>query len=242
MRQEKDETLTKFIERARKMLKEKNAIYNYLTEEQREEHSDLARRAFVRGVKSEGLRNRLMNNGASSLEDAIAFALEAENNSLSLVPRQELYCRTCRINGHRENQCRRREYNSSDIGRLASALRSLNTTPGRPLQNNRFTPRSNGWNRSAGQNFNRNWSGPNSNRFNNNNFGRNMNNNIAMVTTQITITIVTTAPIIITTTIKTETGPTTGLKIGTQTTSYRIEIIHPITHVELQTITREARK
>lgn len=41
LKQEKDESLTKFAERARKLLQEKNAAYKYLTEDQKIEHKSI---------------------------------------------------------------------------------------------------------------------------------------------------------------------------------------------------------
>lgn len=169
LHQEKNETLSEYTERARKLLREKNAVYNDLTEEQRMEHNRLARRAFSKGINDPRLRDRMITRGASSLEDAIAFAIEAENDALTDVHRSELFCRFCRFSGHRENECRRKENANSDIGKLASALRSMSSTFGR--NRNNFRPNQ----RNFGQN-NFNNSGPN-NFGSNSNFNRNMNPN-----------------------------------------------------------------
>lgn len=194
LHQEQGESITKYTERARNLLREKNSIYSHLTEEQRTEHNRLARRAFSKGILDNKLREKIMIRGAGSLEDAIAFAIEAENDALTEVPRSELYCRFCHMNGHREKQCRRKESDNSDIGKLASAIRSLgfnnrNTTGNFP-NNRRNFGNMNGnlgnMNRNFGNmnrnfapsfrpNFARNGLGPNwnQNRYNDNNFARN---------------------------------------------------------------------
>lgn len=194
LHQEKDESLSEYTERARKLLREKNAVYNNLTEEQRLEHNRLARRAFSKGVSNPRLRDRLTTRGASSLEDAIAFAIEAENDAITDIPRSELFCRFCRFNGHRENECRRKENANSDIGKLASALRSMgngfnrNRNNFRPNQrnfgsngfsSNNFGSNNFGSNRNMNSNWNnRNWNNQNSNRnWNNENSNRNWNGN-----------------------------------------------------------------
>lgn len=161
LHQEKDESLSKFTERVRKLLVERNSIYTNLTEEQRAEHNRLARRAFAKGLKDNNLRRKMLNRGASSLEDAIAFALEAENDILHDVPRNETFCRVCQTVGHRENQCRRKDWNNSEMGRLFTALRSLNS---RPNNNRNQYPDSRNNNRSwQNNNSNSNWPNNNSN-------------------------------------------------------------------------------
>lgn len=191
LHQERNESLTEYTERARKLLREKNAVYNDLTEEQRLEHNRLARRAFSKGISNSRLRDRMITRGASSLEDAIAFAIEAENDALTDIPRGELYCKFCRINGHRENECRRKENANSDIGKLASALRSMSNGFNRNRNNFRQNQRNFGSNNfgssgssnlgsnlDSNNNLNRNpapnWSNRNGN---NQNYNRNWNNN-----------------------------------------------------------------
>lgn len=98
-----------------------------LSEEQRAEHNRIARRAFARGIQNGRLREKMLIRGASSLEDAISYAAEADNEARISIPRSELLCRNCRNNGHREKDCREKEIeNSSDIAKLARALRNLN--------------------------------------------------------------------------------------------------------------------
>lgn len=183
LHQEKDESLSKYTERARKLLREKNAVYNNLTEEQRLEHNRIARRAFSRGISDTKLRNQMLTRGASSLEDAIAFAIEAENDAITDIPRNELFCKYCLINGHRENDCRRKESANSDVGKLASALRTMGNAFGRNQGNFRTNQRNFGSNNFGPNNFGPNNFGPNNfgrNNFAPNNFGnwnRNMNPN-----------------------------------------------------------------
>lgn len=190
MRQEKNESLNKYAERARKFLQEKNSSYSNISNEQRAEHNRLARKAFARGINNSKLRDRLITRGANSLEDAIAFAIEMENDSINDVTNNELFCNICRITGHRSRDCRKNSQNSG-IGQLITALRTLNVDRSNsnfPSGNNRgfnnfnrgnFNRFNNG-NGSSNQNRNNNWNSYGRNNNNNNywnNSGRNNNNN-----------------------------------------------------------------
>lgn len=156
VRQYKDEPLNAYAERVRNLLRDKNATYSFMTEEQKLEHNRLARRSFTRGVSNPKLRNCLTTRGPSSLEDAIAHAIEAENDDINYIPNADLYCRKCNMNGHRQRECNRQNNDSSEIGKLIAALRSIG-----------------GQNRPTSQN--RNFM-PNNNNANNPNFFRNLNN------------------------------------------------------------------
>lgn len=178
LHQENDESLTKYTERARRLLREKNATYTKLTEEQRAEHNRLARRAFSKGIKNDKLREKIMIRGASSLEDAIAYSIEAENDALSEIPRGDLYCRSCRMAGHREKHCRRNETEISNIAKLANILDNLTFNRRNPFRNNRQN--FGNMSRNPTPNFTRSGFSPNWNpyRNNNNNFPNgNWNNN-----------------------------------------------------------------
>ncbi|XP_031639926.1 putative uncharacterized protein DDB_G0289263 [Contarinia nasturtii] len=182
LKQEKDESLTKFAERARKLLQEKDSMYTHLTSDQKFEHNRMARKSFIKGIQNDKLRERLAIRGASSLEDAISFSIEMETDAMTQIPKYELFYRLCSVNGHRENQCRRRN-NNADFNGVISALQALNSNSGfrprgiRPFNNNnsRF-----GWNRPT-ENMNSRFN-MNNNRFSrpnmyNNNFpGNNMYN------------------------------------------------------------------
>ncbi|XP_055309381.1 protein kinase 4-like [Sitodiplosis mosellana] len=194
MRQEKDESLAKYAERARKMLQEKNSVYKVLTEDQKLEHSRMARKAFAKGIQNSNLKTRLVTRGASSLEDAIAYAIEAETDELYEIPKRELYCRHCRLNGHREKLCRFKNTDNNGINTLISALQSFSAsrTPnrnnrdgsnrfGQVFDNDRFNQ---GWDNINNNNnnnslfFNRNWNTRNNNGQSNQNwFARNNNSN-----------------------------------------------------------------
>lgn len=177
MKQEKDESLVKFAERARKLLQEKNSVYKTLTEDQKREHNRAARKAFSKGIQNQALRKRLITRGASSLEDAI----EAESDELYEIPRNELFCKTCKITGHREIQCRNKNSNNNNLSTLISALQSFgsNNRFNRNNRNNNFNRFNQSWNDFNSNRSNPNW-GPN--RFNNwsprnNNVNSNINNN-----------------------------------------------------------------
>lgn len=201
LHQEKDETLTKYAERARKLLKEKNMTYNFLTEEQRSEHNRQARRAFAKGVSNTRLSEKLLIRGGASLEDTIAYALEAENDAITQIAKRELFCGYCRLNGHRENECRDKSNKENGLNGLISALRSLGNQNRNNFRQNRFNsnlnvrdrnfflnnndPFNRNWNRRFNNNrnwiSNDNWNNNNANwnnpNWNNRNFNRNFNNN-----------------------------------------------------------------
>lgn len=195
-RQEEKETLNEYADRVRKLLKEKNATYAYMTEDQKLEYNRLARRSFSRGINNLRLRNRLVTRGASSLEDAIAYAIEAENDEINYIPNTDLYCRKCNRNGHRLRECTNTNdnNNNTEIGRLISAIRAIGgQNRGQSFQNGNNNIRSNGftnnfnpnrnnfqnWNPNNNTAFNRN---PNVNRWNTNtsNYNRNFNPNYSM--------------------------------------------------------------
>lgn len=141
-RQEENESPNVYADHVRKLLKEKNAIYAYMTEDQKLEYNRLARRSFSRGISNVRLRNRLVTRGASSLEDAIAYAIEAENDEINYIPNSDLFCRKCNRNGHRLRECTvsNDNNNSSEIGRLISAIRSIGTQNTRGFQNRNNNP------------------------------------------------------------------------------------------------------
>lgn len=126
LRQQKNEPINTFADRARKLLREKNNIYMSLSEDQRLEHNRTARRAFAKGIADPRLRNRLLIRGANSLEDAIAYSIEAETNLLQEISNRELTCTFCKITGHRERDCRRKDQGNNNLHGLISALQALN--------------------------------------------------------------------------------------------------------------------
>lgn len=122
-RQEDYESINAFADRIRNLLRDKMATYSYMTEDQKSEYIRLARRSFSRGLSNIKLRNHLITRGASSLEDAIAFAIEAENDDINYIRPKDLFCRKCKQNGHRQKECGGQ---NSIMGKLISAIRSLN--------------------------------------------------------------------------------------------------------------------
>jgi hypothetical protein len=155
------ESLTKFLwqyaERARTLLMSKNNVYENLTMDQKTEHDRTARRAFIRGLQNTKLREKMLIRGANSLEDAISSAIETENDSLYQISRGDLYCKFCKIIGHRELECRQKTNNSgNETNNLTTLIQMLNLR----------TPNRGFFNRNPNTNFNRNI--PNfPNRFNN---------------------------------------------------------------------------
>lgn len=175
LRQEKDESLVKYAERARKLLIEKNKSFYSLTEEQRAEHDRIARKFFTRGILNQRLRDTLVVQASLSLEESIGRSLEVENEISTFASKREFYCKYCNKIGHREVECKTKENNDTPLGQLTSALRGL-TMRG---SNNGFTGNTNGnysaFNRNN-RNFRQNDSGWNNNQnFRQNNAGWNNN-------------------------------------------------------------------
>lgn len=125
LKQKRDESLTDYAERARKLLRTKNAMYNHLSEEQKSEYNRLASKAFTRGIIGTNLRERVATRGAYTLESAIENAIDMETDVSNQIAQNELYCRWCRIIGHRERDCRRRNGGDNAITKLVSALRNI---------------------------------------------------------------------------------------------------------------------
>lgn len=195
LRQEKHESLNTFVDRTRKILREKNSMYMGLSEDQKLEHNRIARRAFAKGIADPKLRNRLLIRGANSLEDAIAYSIEAETDLLQEISSRELICMYCRLTGHREMECRKKEQGGNGLNNLISALQTLNirdndrriNLPPRNRQrqyngnmnrNDRPFSRNSGY---GNNNYNKNWNNYNKNWNNSNNYTRsneNLNNNM----------------------------------------------------------------
>lgn len=125
VKQKKDESLLDYAERARKLLRNKQAMYMNLSEEQRTEYNRTASKAFVKGITNSGLKERVMTRGAETLEGAIENALDMETDAMEQVARNELYCRSCNMPGHRERDCRRKNGNNNIISKLADALKTM---------------------------------------------------------------------------------------------------------------------
>lgn len=181
LHQEANESLNEYAERARRLLRDKNLAYNSLSEDQRQEHNRVARRAFSRSIRDLKLRDRLLTRGASSLEDAIAFSIEAKNDSINQIPNGEFYCRHCNIAGHRECDCRKKGTNSgidqlSNLFRGLTGLSSNNSNSSYQNNSNRFNNRGN-WNNNRNNVGNNRNSNPNNNQnWNQSNQGGNLNN------------------------------------------------------------------
>lgn len=135
-RQYQDEPLNAYAERVRNLLKDKKATYSYMTKDQQLEYDRLARRTFSRGVSNMKLRDSLITRGASSLEDAIAYAIEFENDHFNHITSNELFCTACRNNGHRQKNCPGLNKKNNIMGKLISALRSFSNKNSYNFQNN----------------------------------------------------------------------------------------------------------
>ncbi|XP_055308043.1 basic-leucine zipper transcription factor A-like [Sitodiplosis mosellana] len=187
LRQEKDESLSKYVERIRQLQKDRNSTYSFMSDDLRKEHDRIARRAFINGLRDSKLRNIMTIRGSSSLEDAITHALGAESDSLSQVPRGELFCRFCRALGHRETDCRNKDSGDKSLNPLISAIfqnNQRNFNQNSNWNRNANWNRNSNWNRNTNWNRNSNWNngGMNRNqpRNNNNDFWRNRNNGMQL--------------------------------------------------------------
>lgn len=175
LRQTAKETIVEFAERARKTLKEKCNTYSYLSEDHKNEYDRVARRAFTQGVRDPDLKRQLFNRRSDKLEDAIAFAIEADFDSANTVANSELFCTYCKNVGHRARDCRRKESNASGVGQLVSLLRGFSYNNGNRNSQGvaNFRGRGGRWNNSRG-NFNNNNRGNGQRNWNNG--SRNWNN------------------------------------------------------------------
>lgn len=180
LHQENKESITEYANRARNILREKCATYKHLTEEQKRDYNRTARRAFAKGIKDQKIQDKVVTRGASSLEDAIAYAIELENDLVNTIPRSEFFCTFCKVAGHRERECKRKESNgvnqlvnifkAAALGNAANFSLSRNRIPIRPINRNwGYRPNMNNWN-----NRNRNIL---RSRYNNNNNNNNSNGN-----------------------------------------------------------------
>lgn len=171
LRQENNESLIKYTERARKLLKTKNSMYSHLTSDQKQEHSRSAYKAFVDGIKDGRLRRDVKTRGATSLEQAIEHAIDMENDSTHIA-RNELFCRNCKSVGHREIDCNRKSDGDNALIKLVAALRSIdsvdlrgrNHRPAPMPQQRNYSYRYDTWN--GGNNYVPNYLNRNQNNLN----------------------------------------------------------------------------
>lgn len=122
LHQERGESLQKFAKRAQKTLTEKYSVYDEISNKQREDYNSVARRAFINGIKDKKIRERLSTRATHSLENAIASALEMENEAKYEIPESELFCTTCERSGHREQNCKHRKQSGDIAKHFAKAL------------------------------------------------------------------------------------------------------------------------
>lgn len=172
LRQQKKETLLDYAERARNLSLEKNSAYDTISLEQKQEHDRTIRRSFAKGIFDAKLRDRILLRGSDSLEEAIALALEMENDINYDIHRTELFCSYCKSSGHRMKDCRKKERNNSDMGQLINAFKGFGINPRR----NNFQQGRN-WNNQNNGYFQRNFSNGFNRYNNNNNYGRSNYNN-----------------------------------------------------------------
>lgn len=189
--QEPNESLNTYADRARKLLREKNLSYNFITEDQRAEHNRLARKVFSRGISNPRLKEKLSYFASGTLEDSIAFAIESETDISNTVSGSELFCKFCRNTGHRERDCHRKNNDNSNLNQFFDALRGLGSSnrnnftnpnndtfgPNRNRPDNRFGFRNDQFNRPSNNNFDRNHNQFNRYNDNHNQFNRNNDQN-----------------------------------------------------------------
>lgn len=140
-RQQRDESLIDYANRIRTLLKEKNATYSNLTQIQKKEYNDEARKSFCKGISNGKIREFLKIRRSKDLDDAISFAIETENEDNSFVPNAEMFCRKCRQTGHRQKDCKQTNNNNQSYGNQ------------QPFQNRNFTPNNQNSNNFRNQGF-----------------------------------------------------------------------------------------
>lgn len=175
LRQGKNETINEYAERSRKLLKDKCSTYKFLSGEQKKEYDRTARKSFAKGLKDSNVRERLITRGAISLEDAIAYSIELDYDAENIIPNSELFCKYCKMSGHRERDCRRKEGNSTGINALISMLKNNNPNA-RNFVNFRGPRQNRNWNNSNRNNYN-NYNNANNNWNNGNGYRNNQRNN-----------------------------------------------------------------
>lgn len=122
LHQEKDEELTKYADRARKLLHELNSAYDPLTQQLRVDNDKRVARGFVRGLNGVEVKRQIPTGIITDLNNTITQVLNTEaSTSLEVAPR-DLFCQTCKSVGHRDSTCRIKNRNASEM------LNSLLTT------------------------------------------------------------------------------------------------------------------
>lgn len=136
LRQEKNETLLKYSERARELLLEKNMTCNNLSSDQKIENDRAVRRSFSKGLTNGRVKEKIVLRGANSLEETIALVFEMDNDMTNDIQNSELYCNYCKISGHRIKDCRKREQGNTQLGQLLSIFKTVGGNNSNRVGNN----------------------------------------------------------------------------------------------------------
>lgn len=179
LRQEKDENLEKFTNRAMNLFVKKDEMYCSLSGEQKRDHDRIARKAFARGLFNQTLRETICRQRFSSLEDTISHSFLVEDE-LRNSSRRETGCTYCKRIGHRESECRSKANNSNSLDKLAEALKGL-TTNSNSNNSNFNSNRNNNFNNNNSRSFNSNsnpkWNNNGNKPYNQNQNSGNYSNN-----------------------------------------------------------------
>ena len=89
----------------------------------------------MQGLQNNELKKMVKTRGATTLDSAIENAIDMELDTTNQVQSSELYCRVCKIIGHRERDCRRKNSENNTIMSILTALRDVGSV--------NFNPRSN---------------------------------------------------------------------------------------------------
>lgn len=154
-------------------------------------HEKIATDAFANGLFDKRLRDTMMVQYFSSLKEVISRSLAVATKLKNTIQRREMCCSFCKNIGHLEFECQNKENNSTPMGQLVTAIKSLavsnqqmfqNVRPNSGFNNNNkpFNPNSqlSNNNRNFNQNsqpFNNNRNFNQNNRFGNNNRPNNAN-------------------------------------------------------------------
>lgn len=137
LRQEKNEGLDSYAKRALELLAEKNASFYPMPEKLRAMHEKIATDAFANGLFDKRLRDTMMVQFFSSLKEVISRSLAVETKLKNTIQRREMCCSFCKNIGHLEFECQNKENNSTPMGQLVTAIKSLTVSNQQIIQNAR---------------------------------------------------------------------------------------------------------
>lgn len=182
LKQSPNETLSAYAERARKLVRERCALFR--SEDMHSEINAAAARMFKKGIANTKIREIALNRATNSLESAIkdSFEVEADSQAVS-IPNEDKYCRFCKTTGHTTSECKKKPKDGDELAKVVAVLSTLNVQQNSNRNGNSNNNSSNGYRNNSnqgerggnGQRFQRNNSNYNNNRQNTNRNNRSNN-------------------------------------------------------------------